>query len=133
MTTALSLTRWAEERPKPDADRRLGFQNRDMANAQAGVKGFAKSFDRTLDRAGFKLALMRVAAKPEADRPWLVTLLGVKKGTKVDEALIDKTLESWYSASKLEDEKLRLDLLEKGTAAQLKASKDPFIQAAQRV
>jgi hypothetical protein len=133
LTIALSLTRWAEERPKPDTERRLGYQNRDMQNAQAREKGFLKAFDRTLDRAGFKLALMRAAAKPEADRPWLVTLLGVKKGAKVDEALIDKTLESWYSATKLEDEALRLDLLEKGTTAKLKASKDPFIAAAQRV
>ncbi|HEY6037031.1 MAG TPA: S46 family peptidase, partial [Kofleriaceae bacterium] len=33
----------------------------------------------------------------------------------------------------IEDVKLRTELLEKGTPAELKASKDPFIQAAQRV
>ncbi|MBA3501605.1 MAG: S46 family peptidase [Deltaproteobacteria bacterium] len=131
--TALSLTRWAEERPKTDMERKLGYQNRDMTYAEAGAKGFLKQYDRTLDRAGFKLALTRAASRPEADRPWLVTLLGVKKGAKVDEALIDKTLESWYGATKLEDMQLRLDLLAKGTTAQLKASKDPFIQAAQRI
>ena len=131
--TALGLTRWAEERPKADPDRKLGYQNRDMPYAEAGAKSFAKQFDRTLDRAGFKLALTRAAGRPEADRPWLVALLGVKKGTKIDEALIEKTLESWYGSTKLEDEKLRLELLAKGTTAQLKASKDPFIQAAQRI
>src|SRR5690606_39087638 len=35
--------------------------------------------------------------------------------------------------TKLADEKLRLDLLQKGTKAQLASSKDPFLQAAQRV
>jgi V8-like Glu-specific endopeptidase len=133
LTTSLSLTRWAEERPKKDADRKLGYQNRDMPYAEAGAKGFLKQFDRTLDRAGFKLALTRAASRPEADRPWLVTLLGVKKGTKIDEALIEKTLESWYGATKIEDEKVRLDLLAKGTTAQLRASKDPFVMAAQRI
>lgn len=133
LSTAMSLTRWAEERPKADTERKLGYQNRDLPYAQASAKGFEKQFDRTLDRAGFKLALIRAAGRPEADRPWLVTLLGVKKGTKVDEALIDKTLDTWYAATKLEDRELRLSLLEKGTSAQLKASKDPFIQAAQRI
>jgi hypothetical protein len=133
LTTALGLTRWAEERPKADPERKLGYQNRDMPYAEASAKGFAKQFDRTLDRAGFRLSLMRASTRPEADRPWLVTLLGVKKGTKVDEALIDKTLERWYGTTKIEDEKLRLELLAKGTTAQLKASKDPFIQAAQRI
>jgi hypothetical protein len=133
LTTALGLTRWAEERPKKDADRKLGYQQRDMPYAEASAKGFLKQYDRTLDRANFKLTLVRAAGRPEADRPWLATLLGVKKGTKIDEAFIDKTLEAWYGATKVEDEKLRLELLQKGTTAQLKASKDPFIAAAQRI
>ena len=133
MMTALSLTRWAEERGKKDPDRKPGYQQRDMARATAGQKQFAKQYDAVLDRGGFKLSLMRALQLDEADRPWLATLLGVKKGTKVDEALIDKTLDTWYKAPPIEDVKLRLELLEKGTPAQLKASKDPFIQAAQRV
>ncbi|HET9991269.1 MAG TPA: S46 family peptidase, partial [Kofleriaceae bacterium] len=133
MQTALSLTRWAEERGKKDADRKPGYQQRDMARALAGQKQFAKQYDATLDRGGFKLSLMRALQLDEADRPWLATLLGVKKGTKVDEALIDKTLDAWYKTPAIEDVKLRTELLEKGTPAQLKASKDPFIQAAQRV
>jgi len=133
MSTALSLTRWAEERGKKDADRRPGYQQRDMQRALAGQKQFAKQYDATLDRGGFKLALMRALQLDEADRTWLATLLGVKKGTKIDEALIDKTLDAWYKSPAIEDVKLRTALLEKGTPAELKASKDPFIQAAQRI
>ena len=131
--TALSFTRWAEERAKKNEDRKPGFQERDLPRSVAGQKSFAKSYDRVLDRAGFRLGLVRALQLEESERPWLVTLLGVKKGTKVDEALIDKTLETWYAGQTLEDEKLRLDLLQKGTTKQLKASKDPFIMAAQRV
>jgi hypothetical protein len=133
LSTALSFNRWSEERVKKDADRKPGFQDRDLPSAIAGQKGFAKAYDRTLDRAGFRLALTRALQLDEKDRPWLATLLGVKKGTKIDEALIDKTLDAWYAATTLEDEKTRLELLQKGNAKQLKASKDPFIQATLRI
>ncbi|MGN6103589.1 MAG: S46 family peptidase [Kofleriaceae bacterium] len=131
--TALNLTRWAEERSKKDAERKPGFQDRDMPRNVAAQKQFLKQYDRTLDRAQFRLSLVRAAQLPEADRPWLATLLGAKKGAAIDEALIDKTLEAWYGAQQLEDEKLRLDLLQKGTLQQIKTSKDPFVQAAQRI
>ncbi|HEU0030907.1 MAG TPA: S46 family peptidase [Kofleriaceae bacterium] len=133
MGTALSLTRWAEERAKKDPDRKPGYQDRDLRRALAAQKQLARQYDRTLDRAGFRLALVRALQLPEAERPWLATLLDVKKGTKIDEALIDKTLDGWYAAQQLEDEKLRLELLGKGTTAQIKASKDPFLKAAQRI
>jgi len=131
--TALSFTRWAEERVKKDADRKPGYQDRDMQRAVAAQKQFAKSYDRVLDRASFKLSLTRALLLDEKDRPWLAQLLGVKKGTKIDDVLFEKTLDAWYGAQTLEDEAARMELLQKGTLAQLKASKDPFIQAAQRV
>lgn len=133
LSTALSFHRWAEERAKKDADRKPGYQERDLPRAVAAQKGFLRSYDRALDRATFRLALVRALQLPEKDRPWLATLLGVKANTKIDEALIDKTLDTWYSKQTLEDDKTRLTLLEKGTTAQLKASKDPFVQAAQRI
>ena len=131
--TALSFTRWADERTKKNEARKPGYQERDMPRAIAGHKGFGKQFDRTLDRASFRLALVRATQLDDKDRPWLSTLLDVKKGAKIDEALIDKTLDAWYKATTIEDEKLRLELLQNGTTKQLKASKDPFIKAAQRI
>jgi hypothetical protein len=133
LATSLGLVRWAEEREKKDADRKPGYQERDLPRSIAGQKQFLKNYDRTLDREGFHLALVRATQLPEAERPWLATLLGAKKGQKIDEALIEKTLDAWYKAPLIEDEKLRLELLQKGTPKQLAASKDPFVQAAQRV
>ena len=133
LTTAMSLTRWSEERAKKNEDRKPGYQDRDMPRALAGAKSFVRTFDRTLDREIFRLNLVRALQLPEADRPWLATLLDAKKGQKVDEAFIDKTLDGWYKATSLEDEKLRTELLQKGTTKQLKASKDPFIKAALRI
>jgi hypothetical protein len=131
--TAFGLVRWAEERAKNNDERKAGFQDRDLNPALAGQKQLARTYDRTLDRATFRLGLVRALQLPEPDRAWLATLLDSKKGAKIDEALIDKTLDAWYGAQQLEDEKLRVTLLQAGTTAQLKASKDPFIKAALRV
>jgi hypothetical protein len=131
--TALGFIRWAEERVKSDDARKPGYQNRDLPRALAAQKAFARSFDRTLDREGFRLALVRALQLPEADRPWLALLLGAKKGQNLDEKLVDKTLDAWFKATSLEDQALRLSLLEKGTPAQLQASKDPLVQAAVRI
>jgi hypothetical protein len=133
LSTSLSLVRWADERAKKDGDRKPGYQDRDVVNATARQKQFRRQYDRTIDRAFFRLALVRALQLPETDRPWLATLLDTKRKQKIDEALIDKTLEGWYAAQTIEDEDLRVALLTKGTMAQLKASKDPFIKAALRV
>jgi hypothetical protein len=133
LDNALTFARWAEERVKPDADRKQHFQDRDMPRAVSSQKGFGKRYDRTLDHETFKMTLHRAAQLPDAERPWLTTLLGVPKTAKVDDALITKTLDAWYKSPSVEDEKTRLDLLEKGTMKDLKASKDPFVQAAMRV
>jgi hypothetical protein len=133
LAAALSFTRWAEERAKKDPDRKPGYQERDLPRARAAQKQFAKSFDPTIDRAATRLAMVRALRLPEAERPWLATLLGAPKGARIDEATIDRTLDAWYQASTLEDVKLRLDLLDNGTTAKLAASKDPFIRAALRV
>jgi hypothetical protein len=130
---ALGFTRWAEERAKADETRKPGYQTRDLPRALASQKSFGRSFDRTLDRDDFRYALVRALQLPEADRPWLATLLGAKKGQKLDEKLVDKVLDGWYKATTLEGEALRLSLLEKGTTAELKKSKDPFVQAATRI
>jgi hypothetical protein len=133
LANAISFTRWAEERAKRDADRKPGYQDRDMARARAAQKQMSRQYDRALDRASFRLALLRATQLPEKDRPWLAMLLGTPKGEKIDEAAIDRKLDAWYAAPSLEDEKMRLDLLTNGTLTKLAASKDPFVQAAQRV
>ena len=130
LASAISFTRWAEERAKPDLERKAGFQARDLRLATASQKTLTRQFDKTLDRALFRLVLVRALQLPPAERTWLPTLLGVKK---VDEAVIDKTLDTWYASTKLVDETLRIDLLTNATSAQLKKSTDPFLRAAQRI
>ena len=130
LRNALLFVRMAEERTKPDADRKPGYQDRDLPRLEAGQKSFVRTFDATLDRALWRLGLVRALELPEAERPWLATLVGAKKGQKIDAAMIDKALDGYYAKTTLADEKLRLDLLKNGTTKQLKASKDPFIKLA---
>ncbi|MBA2544420.1 MAG: S46 family peptidase, partial [Deltaproteobacteria bacterium] len=133
LSAAITLTRWAEERARPDADRRAGFQDRDMRPATSSQKQLTKQFDATLDRANLRLSLVRALELPVAERPWLPLLLGAGPRQKLDEVLIDKTLDTWFRTSKLADEALRLELLQKGTRVKLAASTDPFLRAAQRI
>ena len=131
LSSAISLTRWAEERAKPDDARKAGYQQRDLQPALSSQKQLTKQFDATLDRAQLRLALVRALQLPAQDRAWVPVLLGAK-GT-VTEATIDKTLDAWYRTSKLADEKLRVDLLQTGTSRQIAASTDPFLRAARRI
>ena len=133
MSTALSLVRWAEQRAKADADRKAGFQARDLPRAIDAQRSLAKQYDRTLDRAELRLAMVRALKLPRADRAWLPVLLGVSAAAAPTEALIDQTLDAWYEAQRIEDAGVRLELLEHGTTATLRASKDPFVKAALRV
>ena len=130
LRNAILLVRVAEERTKPDAERKPGYQERDMARIEGSQKTFARQYDATIDRAVFKLSLRKAAQLPAADRPWLNTLLGVKKGAKIDDKVIDARVDTLFAGTKLEDEALRLDLLKTATPKTLKAQKDPFIKLA---
>ena len=130
LRNALTFVRLAEERTKPDAARKPGYQERDMPRMEGGQKQFVRQFDATLDRMFFKLALTKAAALPPAERPWLATMLGVKANAKIDAKLIDARLDALYKGTKLEDEATRLDLLKNATPKSLKASKDPYIKLA---
>jgi len=130
LSTALLLVRMAEERPKKDADRKPGFQDRDMNIMIARQKSFTREYDRTLDREFFRLSLLRAAKLPGLERPWLARLLGMNRRKVINEAAIDVALTRMYENTRLEDEAVRLDLLKNGTMAVLRSSKDPFIKAA---
>ena len=130
LSVANLLVRMAEERVKKDADRKAGFQDRDLPDLIAQQQQLAQQFDPEIDRALLRLALVRALKLPEADRPWLATMLTPAKGEALDAALIDRRIDSWYAQTKLADEALRMKLLTKGTTKELMKSKDPMIKLA---
>ncbi len=133
LSAALTAARLAEERPKPDAERKPGLQERDLPRLLAAQKQLTRQYDPALDRATLRLLLARALDLPEAERPWLAALLGAKKGRPIDEALIDRTLDTWYKNSKLAEESVRLALLSSGSSAALRTSRDPLVAAAARL
>ena len=130
LTAAIGIVRMAEERAKPDAQRKSGYQERDMPARLGAQKVFSKGYDRALDRAWLKLALKRVLALPESERAWLRAVLGVSAKQPLSEASVDASLTAMYAGTKLEADETRLLLLRSANLRELRASSDPFVRAA---
>ncbi len=127
---AFVFLRMAEERSKPDAERKPGFQERDRSRLEADQKAFGKRYDRGFDRADFRRFLIRALALPAEQRPWLPTVLGLRRTARIDAARIDAALDKMYGKTRLEDPKVRLDLLAHATSRSLARSRDPFLRVA---
>ncbi len=126
LVEASIIVQMAEERPKPDAERDPGFQERQWKRLEARSATLEKRYHPTLDATLFGLGIER-AMRHEENSEWLTMLFGT---AKMDRPAIDAYLAKMYKESKLTDDAIRLGLLKTATLEQLKASKDPFIQMA---
>lgn len=130
-SAAITIVRIAEERDKPDDEREPAYQERNwerLANEQETVQ---KRYDRTLDKALFKLALQRARSMPEKARP--ETVAAVLGKAKPSDDNIEAALDKLYARTKIEDEKTRVELVKKARTADLRKSPDPLIQLALRM
>lgn len=129
--TALVIVRMAEERPRPDAERDPEFQERNWERIAAGMRSMSRRYDRNIERAMLGVILRRAARNPEANGDWLRLVLGQER---VDEAASDVAIEAaidrLLAATRLEDEAVRLQLLDQATTASLGESTDGFIRLA---
>ncbi|MEZ4373516.1 MAG: S46 family peptidase [Polyangiaceae bacterium] len=124
---AEQIVHLAEERPKPDAERDPGYQERDLKQLKQGMESLDKRYSKPLDQRLLYEALIRAAKLPKGQQPKLV---GYFVGAKLDEAKLKQKVDAVFEKTKLGDAKARVALLEKATTAQLKANRDPLIQAA---
>ena len=131
LSIADTLVKIADERQKPDAERKLGYQERDAKDLEQSFQAMQSSFDPDMDRAVFKLYLQRAAKLPEAERPEL--LAAVVGPGKTSDADIDRALTALYKSTKLGDPAARVALLKSATPATLKASRDPFVKLALKI
>ncbi|MDL2355114.1 MAG: S46 family peptidase [Pseudomonadota bacterium] len=126
--TARTLYRLANESTKPDAERKSGFQTRDLARLQSGVAGLDRTYDEKVDKALVLNSLVKYAAQPAAGRyANFDAAMGIKDG--MSEAELKALLARLYAGSKLGDAKQRSAWL-KMTPAEFKASDDSFIKVA---
>jgi hypothetical protein len=122
-----TLVKLADEREKPDAERKLGYQERDAKDLEQGFVAMESSFSPEADRAVLRMFLQRAAALPEAERP---EALAAIVGKDTSDKGIEKALDGLYKTTRLGDAKARVELLKTATPAKLRASKDPFVKLA---
>src|SRR5450830_1005905 len=128
LSSARSLYRLSNEMAKPDADRRAGFQERDLPRFKASVAGLDRTYDPKVDKALVMNSLLKYAAQPAAQRSAnFDAAMGIKDG--MTEAQLSSLLDAMYSKTTLNDAKTRAAWLTK-KPADFQASNDPFIQAA---
>ena len=129
----MRLYRNAIEQAKPDAERESGYQERDAARLEGGMKSMDKRYDAKVDQALMKLRIERYLAQVPAEHrvPELDRWLGASANDKHVPDL-DAKLDALYAGSKLGDEAVRLQLLEADRAA-IEASDDAALQFAVQV
>ncbi|MFC0170689.1 S46 family peptidase [Pseudoduganella danionis] len=128
MNTARMLYRLANENTKPDAERKVGYQVRDVPRIKASVAALVRNYDEKVDQALVMNSLSKYAAQPAAQRSAAFdAVIGIKDG--MSKADLQAALEKLYAGSKLGDAAERTNWIGK-TPEEFKASTDAFIQAA---
>ena len=125
---ARQLYQFAQERAKPDAERKSGYQDRDLPRLRAGQQSLERRYDEATDKRLAAHFLAKYLAQPAAslNTAWL-DALGLKAGQ--DEAAVRAQLDKFYAGSKLADSASRLAWIGKDAAA-FQASDDAFVKAA---
>jgi V8-like Glu-specific endopeptidase len=128
LTVAGALYRLAEESTKPDAERKAGFQSRDLPRYKAFVAGMERNFAVSVEKALDLYNLGRYAAQPKKLRDSdFDKVMGIKDG--MTEQQLKTLIDSWYANTTLTALDKRNALLEM-TPAQIAQSDDAFVKAA---
>lgn len=128
MTLAGGLYRLAEETTKPDAERKAGFQNRDLPRYKAFVAGMERNFAVSVEKSLDLYNLSRYTAQPKKQRDSdFDKVMGIKDG--MTEQQLKTLIDSWYANTTLTALDQRNALLEM-TPAQIAHSDDAFVKKA---
>jgi hypothetical protein len=128
MGSARTLYRLALESTKPNAERKAGFQDRDLPRIQAGVAGMERSYVGKVDKALVLHNLAKYAAQPAAQRNAAFDqVMGIKDGMSVGE--LTALLDAMYAGTKLDSADARKALIG-AKPADFEASTDPMVKAA---
>jgi len=128
LNSARTLYRLANERVKPDGERKSGYQDRDMPRLNAAITGQDRTYVESVDKALVLNFLKQYNAQPANEHNAAFdNALGIKPG--MDEAALKAALDKIYAASQLQNKDVRTAWLTK-SPAEFKASNDAFIKAA---
>ncbi|WP_133499875.1 S46 family peptidase [Cognatilysobacter terrigena] len=124
MRAAITLQRLAHERTKPDAQRELGYQQRDEALITGQMKQVQRRFDPAVEKAVLTYLVSQYQALPAAQH---VAEVDAVFGRTPDE--LRARLDALYAGTKLGDEATRLAAMSRD-AASLSTDADPLLRAA---
>lgn len=128
LNAARTLYRLANERAKPDALRKSGYQERDLARLASVIGGQDRTYDDKVDKALVLNFLKQYDAQPlDQHDAAFDSALGIKPG--MGETDLKALLDRIYAGSHLQDKDVRTAWLTK-TPQDFKASNDSFIKAA---
>jgi hypothetical protein len=128
LNTARLLYRLANESTKPDAERKSGYQTRDLPRIKSSIAALVRNYDEKVDKALVLNSQKKYAAQPQAQRNGaLDAVLGIKDGMSADQ--LQAALNAIYAGSKMGDAAERSAWIGR-TPAEFKASNDSVIKAA---
>ncbi|MCK7459850.1 S46 family peptidase [Idiomarina aminovorans] len=128
LSVARAVHRLAQEGTKPDAERKAGYQERDIPRFESYLAGMDRNFDAKVEKALDLHNLSSYMAQPKSGRDAAFDkALGLRDGMSKDElsALIDR----WYENTSLLERDNRMALLE-FDPEQFEQSEDRFVKAA---
>ncbi|WP_077036948.1 S46 family peptidase [Pelomonas sp. KK5] len=128
LNSARTLVQLGHERAKPDAERKSGYQERDMLRLRQGLQALDRRYDETTDKAVVAHFLGQYLTLPaEQLNGAFLKALGVAPG--MDAAAIKARLDALYAGSQLKSMAERLQWLARPLQG-LEASNDSFVGAA---
>ena len=128
LRVARDLYRLSHENTKPNAERKAGYQERDLPRFQAGIAAIDRTYVEKVDKALVLNSLAKYAAQPKAQRSEnFDAAFGITDGMTV--AQLQAVLDKMYAGSQLADKAVRTAWLGK-KPEDFKASNDSFIKAA---
>jgi hypothetical protein len=132
LNSARTLYRLANERTRPDIERKSGYQERDMPRMNSIIGGQDRTYDEKVDKAlvlnFLKQYMEQTRAQPANEHNAAFdNALGIKPG--MNEAELKAALDRIYAGSQLQNKEFRTAWLTK-SPADFKASNDSFIKAA---
>ena len=132
LSSAIKLHRLAVENTKPNLERERGYQERDIARFEQGMKSVDRRYDEKIDQEILLAMLTHYVELPKAERlKSFDQFFGLANTTakNFNEQKLRKQLINMYKSTKLNSQAYRLALMEK-SLSDFNNSKDPFIQLA---
>ncbi len=125
---ASQMLRLAHEQARPDAERKIGFQARDVGRIRARIDGFDRQYDPKVDQAIVLSFLKEYLSHSGKDRDAAFdAAVGLRDN--MDDAELKTLLQNLYAGTQLADKAQRLAWLNR-SPAEFEASNDSMIKIA---